>query len=73
MGYRLRVNEVMAEKGVSMGMLMRGTGLPRETVRKLVRAPIDYSPNMDTLIKVAQFLGVTLNDLYEVTEDHETT
>jgi transcriptional regulator with XRE-family HTH domain len=64
---RLRVKEVMEEKGVSMGMLSRGANIPINTVRKLVRNTPGYSPTMNTLLRVAAYLGVTLNDLY--TED----
>jgi DNA-binding XRE family transcriptional regulator len=61
--YRLRVKELLKEKGVSMGMLSRGANLHMNTVRLLVRDE-NYDPNMSTLLKVAKFLGVTLNDLY---------
>ena len=63
--HRLRIKEVMEEKSVSMGMLSRGANIPINTVRKLVRNTPNYSPTMDTLLKVASYLGVTLNDLYE--------
>jgi DNA-binding XRE family transcriptional regulator len=68
MGYRLRVQEVLKEKDISIGALQRGTGLPRETIRKLLRSPKGYSPSMNTVIKVADYLKVTLNDLYEKVE-----
>jgi DNA-binding XRE family transcriptional regulator len=61
--YRLRVKELLKEKGMSMGMLSRGANLHMNTVRLLVRDE-NYDPNMSTLLKVAKFLGVTLNDLY---------
>ncbi len=63
--YKLRVKEVMGEKSVSMGALSRGANVPINTVRKLVRNTPNYSPTMDTLLRVATYLGVTLNDLYE--------
>lgn len=61
---RFRVKEVMDEKGVTMGGLSRGADIPINTVRKLVRNTPNYSPNMDTMIKVADYLGVKLDDLY---------
>ncbi len=67
--HKLRVKEVMEEKGVSMGGLSRGANIPINTVRKLVRNTPGYSPNMDTLLRVARFLEVTLNDLYEEVEN----
>jgi DNA-binding Xre family transcriptional regulator len=66
---KLRVKEVMQEKDVSMGMLSRGANVPINTVRKLVRNTPGYSPTMDTLLRVASYLGVTLNDLYEIEKD----
>lgn len=69
--YRLRVKQVMEEKGVSMGKLSRGADIPINTVRKLVRNTPNYSPTMDTLLRVADYLEVTLNDLYEHIADDE--
>ena len=66
--HRLRVKEVMEEKGVSMGALSRGANVPINTVRKMVRNIPGYSPTMETLLSVADFLGVTLNDLYTTDE-----
>ena len=70
--YRLRVKEILKEKGISMGMLSRGANLHMNTVRLLVRDG-DYDPNMSTLLKVARYLGVTLNDLYEEVDEHPGT
>ncbi len=69
--HRLRVKEVMDEKGVSMGGLSRGANIPINTVRKLVRNTPGYSPNMETLLRVARFLGVTLDNLYEEIDDEK--
>lgn len=68
--YRLRVKELLKEKGMSMGLLSRKANLHMNTVRLLVRNG-DYDPNMSTLLKVAECLGVTLNDLYEKIDDNE--
>jgi len=53
--YRLRVKEVIEEKGVSMGALSRGANIPINTVRKLVRNTPKYSPTMETLLRVATY------------------
>ncbi len=66
--YRLRVKAVLKEKGVSMGLLSRGANLHMNTVRLLVRNG-DYDPSMSTLLKVAAYLGVTLDELYEEVEE----
>jgi DNA-binding Xre family transcriptional regulator len=70
--YKLRVKEILKEKNVSMGMLSRGANLHMNTVRLLVRDE-DYDPNMSTILKVAKYLGVTLNDLYEEIDEKPGT
>jgi len=69
--YRLRVDEILKEKSVSMGALSRGANLPVNTVRKIVRNTPGYSPTLDTLMKVAGFLGCTLNDLIKEDPDQD--
>ncbi len=69
--YRFRIKEIMDQRGVSMGELSRKANIPINTVRKLVRNTPGYSPNMETLLKVARYLGVTLDELYEEVEDEQ--
>ena len=66
--FRLRVKEVLQEKKISQGKLSRGADLPATTVRRLVH-DTNYIPSALTLDKVARFLGVKVEDLYDYTED----
>ena len=61
---RLRIKQVLQEKGVSVGKLSRMSDISFSTCRRLVNEP-DYSPSLDTLEKVAHALGVPISDLYE--------
>lgn len=60
---RLRVKEILQEKGVSQGKLSRGADVPATTVRRLIHDPL-YRPSIETLDRVARFLGVKVDDLY---------
>lgn len=60
---RLRVKELLEEKGITQGRLSRGADIPTSTVRRLIHDK-DYQPTLGTLDRVAKFLGVTVDDLY---------
>ncbi len=59
---RLRVKEVLREKGVSIGKLSRGADIPINSVRRMANDP-SYMPSSATLFKVAQYLGVPMESL----------
>jgi transcriptional regulator with XRE-family HTH domain len=61
--FRLRVKEILQEKGISQGKLSRGADLPATTVRRLVH-DTNYIPSALTLDKVARFLNVSVESLY---------
>jgi len=63
MTYRLRLKEVLKEKGVSQGQLSRGADVAINTVRNMVNKP-NYVPKVDTLRKIADYLGVSMDDLW---------
>ncbi|HEU5376398.1 MAG TPA: helix-turn-helix transcriptional regulator [Ktedonobacteraceae bacterium] len=63
MAFRLRLKEVLKEKGITMGKLSRGADIPISTVRRLVNDP-KYNPTAATLAKAAQYLGVLMDDLW---------
>jgi transcriptional regulator with XRE-family HTH domain len=63
MAYRLRVKEVLKEKGISIGKLSRGADIPIGMVRRMVNDP-NYNPTGETLAKAARYLGVSMDDLY---------
>ncbi len=60
---RLRIKELLEERKISQGKLSRGADIPSSTVRRLIHDK-DYEPTIGTLHKVAQFLGVKVDDLY---------
>lgn len=62
--FRLKIRELAEARGISMGKLSRIADVDRTTVKRLYDDP-RYSPNLDTLWRVAKALGVTLNDLVE--------
>jgi len=66
---RLRLKEVLAEKNVSMNKLSRGSDVPLTTIRRMVHEP-NFNPTVRTLMKIAEYLGVTMDYLY--TDDSET-
>ena len=61
--YRLRVKEVLKEKDISQGKLSRGADVALNTIRNMINDP-NYTPNVNTLRKIADYLGVTMDDLY---------
>lgn len=63
MAYRLRLKEILQEKGISQGKLSRGADVALNTIRKMVNDP-NHTPNVHTLRKIADYLGVTLDDLF---------
>ena len=66
--FRLRIRELAEARGISMGKLSRIADVDRTTVKRLYDDP-RYSPNLDTLWRVAKALRVTLNDLVEEATD----
>jgi len=60
---RLRLKEVLTEKNVSMNKLSRGADVPLTTIRRMVHEP-DFNPTVRTLMKIAEYLGVTMDYLY---------
>lgn len=63
MAFRLRIEEILKEKGLTTGKLSRGADIPLSTVRRMVKDPA-YQPRLDTLAKTARYLGVSVDDLY---------
>ncbi|HEU5379872.1 MAG TPA: helix-turn-helix transcriptional regulator [Ktedonobacteraceae bacterium] len=61
--YRLRVKEILEGRELSMAKLSRGADVPLNTVRRLVKDRA-YNPTAYTLRRVAEYLGMTMDDLY---------
>nr|BBH93295.1 hypothetical protein KTA_14940 [Thermogemmatispora argillosa] len=69
--YRLRIAELLRERGRSQSWLAREAKIPELLVRKMIREPTTYRPTYVTLDKVARTLKVRVDDLYEWLPDPE--
>lgn len=67
---RLRVKQVAREKGMSMGKLSRVSDVAYNTIKRIYDDP-DYSPTVNTLVKIATTPGVSIADLVEVVPDED--
>lgn len=68
---RLRVKEVLQDKGVSMSKLSRLTDISYNTVQILCRNP-SHNVEIQTLGLIAQALKVPLASLFEEIDDTPT-
>ena len=59
---RLRVDEIAKAKGMSIGRLSRASGISLTTIRRIFDDPY-YSATTTTLEKIANALGVTIQEL----------
>lgn len=66
--FKMRLKEVLKEKGVTQGQLSRGADIALQTVQRMCNKQ-GYIPDADTLAKVARYLGVPVEDLYIYQED----
>lgn len=65
---RLKVKEVATAKGISLTRLSQRSEVAYNTVRRIWRDP--YSDvNLSTLQRLADVLGVSVNDLVETVPD----
>ncbi len=62
---RLRVKEVLQEKGMSRGKLSRLSDVALMTISRICNQPTTYSPTLNTLERIAKALNVPIGDLYE--------
>jgi DNA-binding Xre family transcriptional regulator len=65
---RLRVKEVATSKGISLTKLSQRSEVAYNTVRRLWRDPYT-DVTISTLQRLANVLGVTVNDLIENVDD----
>lgn len=61
---KLQVKEILKARKISQGQLSRGADIPMSTVVRLCNEPLTYNPTSLTLFKVADYLGVTIDELY---------
>lgn len=66
--YKLRLREVLAEKGLSMSKLSRDADVALNMVWRMCNDPT-YNPTSATILKIAKYLGVRVEDLFY--EDQE--
>ena len=71
--YRLRVKEVINRQGATISGVSRGADLSINMVRRMCNKPT-YAPTYITLARVAEYLGVPMEDLYyKVGDEKEGT
>ncbi len=58
---KLRIREVMLEKGISVNEMSEKLGITRQSFYSIVNG----NPTMDTLIRIAKILGVTEKELFK--------
>lgn len=68
--YRLKVKAVIERKGTTISAVSRGADLSINMVRRMCNNPT-YAPTYITLARVAEYLGVPMEDLYYKVEDDE--
>ncbi len=66
MHFRLRIEEVRQEKGLSMSELSRRSGIDFKTVKELCKNP-ERNTTIETIACLALTLGVTLDALVAIT------
>ncbi|HLZ64136.1 MAG TPA: helix-turn-helix transcriptional regulator [Ktedonosporobacter sp.] len=67
---RLKLKEVLHEKKISQSKLSRLADISLNTIQALYHDPF-HDCLLSTLEKLANALGVTINDLYEVLPDSD--
>ncbi|TMC99232.1 MAG: helix-turn-helix transcriptional regulator [Chloroflexi bacterium] len=68
MTVRLRVKEVAKERGFSMGRLSRLSNVAYNTIKRIYDDR-NYSPTVNTLMRIAKTLDVSIADLVEDVPD----
>lgn len=58
---KLRIREVMLEKGISINEMSEKLGITRQSFYSIVNG----NPTMDTLIRIAKILGVNIKQLFK--------
>ncbi len=69
---RLRLKEVLQEKGITQAKLSRLTDVSMNTIQTIVHNPY-HDVALSTLERIAKGLNVSVGDLYEVLPDAEET
>ncbi len=65
---RMRLKEVLQEKGMSMSKLSRLSDISFSTINRMINDK-NYLPTLVTLEKISKALQVPISDLYEQVPD----
>jgi DNA-binding Xre family transcriptional regulator len=68
MAVRLKVKQVAKEKGFSMGRLSRTSNVAYNTIKRIYDEK-NYSPTMNTMMRIAKALDVSIADLVEEVDE----
>lgn len=68
--YRLRVKDVIKSKRNTISGVSRGADLSINMVRRMCNDPT-YAPTYITLARVAEYLGVPMEELYYKVEEEK--
>lgn len=60
-----KIEEILTQKEISIRQLSKGTGLSYSHAYSIVSKDDLWNTNLATLEKIAQFLQVSITDLYE--------
>ncbi len=66
--YRLRVKAVIEREGTTISGVSRGADISINMVRRMCNDPT-YAPTYITLARVAEYMGVPMEDLYYKAEE----
>ncbi len=67
---KLRLKKMLEERNIKPARFSRLADIPTTTVYRLINDD-DYAPTIVTLRKVADYFGVTVDDLYEEVDDEK--
>lgn len=65
---RIRLKEVLQEKGMSMSMLSHESKISFSTISRIINDK-NYSPTFATMERIAKALNVPMSSLYEEVPD----
>ena len=66
------LQRLMTEQGVSQSGLARATGVPQPTINRILNSATK-EPRHNTLLAIANFFKVTIDELYGLVAEQETT
>jgi len=67
---RYRIKELAARKRITIKQVAQDTGISVMTLYDMSRSD-DYNATVRTLVTLARYFGVTLDELVEIVDDHD--